>query len=100
MAVLLSTGTDHMLQGLNRAQGFCGARRIVGTEAARQRQLLRHRHVCQEGDHPGLCTWPGRKGRRETPPAWELQGEQRAGAPALLPPETLIHHKGSSVEFR
>lgn len=82
MAVLLSTGTDHVLRGPNGAQGSCGACRTVGTEAARRQQLLRHRHICQEGDLPGLCTWPGRKGRRETPPAWELQGEQRAGAPA------------------
>lgn len=100
MAILLSTGTDHMLQGLNGAQSFCGARRIVGTEAARQQHLLRHRHVCQEGDLPGLCTWPRRKGRREMLAAWELQGERRAGTPAPLPRDALIHHKGSSVEFR
>lgn len=54
MAVLLSTGTDHVLRGPNGAQGSCGACRTVGTEAARRQQLLRHRHICQEGDLPGL----------------------------------------------
>lgn len=69
MAILLSTGTDHMLQGLNGAQSFCGARPTAAAPAA-QACLPRGRHsrslhmAGKEGQE-GNATCLGAAGRAE-----------------------------------